>query len=116
MLLRRLTAPTRHVRHPEKGQCHRRGQFFPTVQSVACSELLTVRERDRPEENASCCDPDKDATEWQVGESKSELSRLRTSYSESFRERAASQGRQRLESSARHTDKKKRRESPPAAR
>src|SRR6266496_5830337 len=69
MLLRRLTAPTRHVRHPEKGQCHRRGQFFPTVQSVACSELLTVRERDRPEENASCCDPDKDATEWQVGES-----------------------------------------------
>src|SRR6266496_1197266 len=85
MLLRRWTAPTRHVRHPESGQCHRRGQFYPTVQSAARSELLTVRERDRPGENASCCDPDKDATKWQVGESKSELSRLHTSYSESFR-------------------------------
>src|SRR6266404_1423926 len=66
MLLQRLIAPTRHVRHPEKGRYHRRGQFYPTVRSAACSELLTVRGRDRPEENASCCDPDKDATERQV--------------------------------------------------
>src|SRR5206468_45840 len=64
--LLRLTAPTRHVRHPAKGQCHRRGQFYPTVQSAACSELLTPSERDRPEENASCCDPDKGPRERQV--------------------------------------------------
>src|SRR6266436_1114494 len=66
MLLPRWTAPTRRVRHPEKGRYHRRGQFYPTVRSAACSELLTVRGRDRPEENASCCDPDKGATERQV--------------------------------------------------
>src|SRR6266853_2840749 len=66
MLLPRLPAPTRHVRRREKGQCHRRGQFFLTVQSAACSELLTAWERDRPEENTSYCDPDKDSTERQV--------------------------------------------------
>src|SRR6266496_2037216 len=65
MLLLQWTAPTRHVCHPEKGQYHRRGQSYPTVPSAACSELLTVRERDRREENASCCDPDKGSTERQ---------------------------------------------------
>src|SRR5882724_7536944 len=53
MLLPRLPAPTRHVSHPEKGQHHHKGQFFLTVQSSACSELLTAREGDKPEENAS---------------------------------------------------------------
>src|SRR6266487_2097793 len=66
MLLQRWTAPTRHVRHPEKEQYHRKGQFFLTVQSAACSELLAAREKDKPEKNASSCDPDKDATERQV--------------------------------------------------
>src|SRR5437762_2853111 len=65
MLLQRWTAPTRHVRHPKKGQYHRRGQSYPTVPSTACSELLTARERDRPGENASCCDPDKGPTQRQ---------------------------------------------------
>jgi hypothetical protein len=41
----------RRVRRQEKGQCRRRGQFYLTVQSAAGSELLTARERDRPEEN-----------------------------------------------------------------
>src|SRR6266480_7021333 len=65
MLLQRWTAPTRHVRHPKKGQYHRRGQSYPTVPSTACSELLTARDRDRPGENASCCDPDKGPTQRQ---------------------------------------------------
>src|SRR6266481_4159668 len=53
MLSPRWTAPTRHVSHPEKGQHHHKGQSFLTVQSSACSELLTAREGDKPEENAS---------------------------------------------------------------
>src|SRR5204862_851305 len=66
MLLTRWTAPTRRVCHREKGQRRRRGRFCPTVQSAACSELLTPSERNRPEKNTSCCDPDKDPSERQV--------------------------------------------------
>src|SRR6266446_523703 len=65
MLLRRWTAPRRPLCHPEKEQCHRRGRSYPTAQSTACSELLTGPERDRPEKNASCCDPDKGPTQRQ---------------------------------------------------
>src|ERR1700686_1675038 len=65
MLLRRWTAPTRPLCHPEKEQCHRRGRSYPTAQSTACSELLTVSGKDKPEKNASCCDPDKGSTERQ---------------------------------------------------
>lgn len=66
MWLRQLTAPMRQVCHPEKEQCHRKGQFSPTVQSAAAwSELLTPSERNRPEQNASSCDPDKGQTEEQ---------------------------------------------------
>src|SRR5438105_12952184 len=55
----------RHARHPEKEQRRRRGRFYPIAQSAAWSELLTAPERDRREENASCCDPDKGPTERQ---------------------------------------------------
>src|SRR5437870_4634117 len=65
MSSRRWTAPMRRVLHPEKEQCRRRGQFCPTVQSAARSELLTAPERDRPEKNASCGYPDKGPTERQ---------------------------------------------------
>src|SRR5437867_8091952 len=62
-LLRQLTAPMRHVHRREKEQCRRKGQFCLTVQSVvAWSELLTSSEKARPEEHASCCDPDKGET------------------------------------------------------
>src|SRR5438876_11474550 len=75
ILLTRWTAPTRRVCHREKGQRRRRGRFYPTVQSVACSELLTPSERNRPVKNTSCCDPDKDTTERQVaGSQNSEAS------------------------------------------
>src|SRR5438874_12894099 len=66
ILLPRWTGPTRRVCHREKGQRRRRGRFCPTVQSAACSELLTPSERNRPEKNPSCCDPDKDQSERQV--------------------------------------------------
>src|SRR5437867_655135 len=73
-LLRQLTAPMRHVHRREKEQCRRKGQFCLTVQSVvAWSELLTSSEKARPEEHASCCDPDKGETARQG----SELARFR---------------------------------------
>src|SRR6266498_3539037 len=66
MLTRRWTAPTRHVCRREKEQRRRTGKFYPTVRSAAAwSERLTSSERDKPEEDASCCDPDKGRTEQQ---------------------------------------------------
>src|SRR5437667_10888594 len=66
MLSRPWIAPMRHVCRREKEQCRRTAQFYPTVQSAAArSELLTPSERDRPEEDASFCDPDKGPTERQ---------------------------------------------------
>src|SRR6059058_5900930 len=63
MLMRRWTAPTRPVRHRERAQCHRTEQSYPAVQSVAAwSEPLTSSEEGKPEEDASCCDPDKGLT------------------------------------------------------
>src|SRR5439155_24328825 len=74
MSLRRSIAPMRHVHRREKEQCRRKGQFCLTVQSVvAWSELLTSSEKARPEEHASCCDPDKGETARQG----SELARFR---------------------------------------
>src|SRR5438552_205132 len=63
--LRRWIAPTRHVFHREKAQYRRRGQFFPTVQSAACSELLAPPVREKPEKIASCRDRDKRPVERQ---------------------------------------------------
>ena len=66
MSMRRSIAPRRHVRRREKEQCRRTEQFYPTVQSVAAwFELLTSSEKDKPEEDASCCDPDKALRERQ---------------------------------------------------
>src|SRR4029077_33146 len=67
MLMRRWTAPMRHVCRRETVQSHRRGQSCPGVQSVAAwSEPLTSSEEDKPEEDASCCDPDKGLGERQT--------------------------------------------------
>src|SRR5205823_13324679 len=68
MLMRRWTAPTRPVCHRERAQCHRTEQSYPAVQSVAAwSEPLTSSEEGKPEEDASCCDPDKVAAKRQEG-------------------------------------------------
>src|SRR6187551_1586440 len=66
MLTQRWTAPTRLVCRQEREQRRRRGQFYPTVRSAAAwSGLLTSLEKDKPEEDASCCDPDKRGGERQ---------------------------------------------------
>src|SRR5438552_18779011 len=67
MLSPRSIAPMRHVCGREKEQRRCTKQFCLTVQSaVAWSQLLTSLERNRREENASCCDPDKGPRERQV--------------------------------------------------
>src|SRR5216110_3828998 len=67
MLSPRSIAPMRHVCGREKEQRRCTKQFCLTVQSaVAWSQLLTSWERNRREENASCCDPDKGPRERQV--------------------------------------------------
>src|SRR5260370_31255963 len=79
MLLTRWTAPTRRVCHRETGQYRRTGQFYIIDRSAACSQLLTASETDRPEKNASWCDPDKGPTERQVaGSQRSEIGRQRS--------------------------------------
>ena len=71
MSLRRLTAPMRRVCHLEKEQHPRTEQFYPIVQLVAAwSELSMSSEEDKPEEDASSCDPDKESTERQVDDQK----------------------------------------------
>src|SRR6187200_2456566 len=66
MLTRRWTAPMRRVCCREKEQRRRTGQFYPTVRSAAAwSGLLTSSEKDKPEKDASCCDPDKRGGERQ---------------------------------------------------
>src|SRR4029453_9163143 len=66
MLMQRWIAPTRHVCRREKEQRRRKGQFYLTVRSAAAwSGLLTSLEKDRPEEDASCCDSDKALRERQ---------------------------------------------------
>src|SRR5438477_3208832 len=58
-LLRRWTAPRRRVCHRAKERYRHKARSYPTVQSAACSELLAASGKDRPEENASCGNPDK---------------------------------------------------------
>src|SRR6266542_6101241 len=66
MLMRQSIAPMRRGRRWAKGRYRRTGQFYPTVPSTAAwSGLLTSSEKDKPEEDASCCDPDKGRTEQQ---------------------------------------------------
>src|SRR5947199_5409340 len=67
MLMPRSIAPMRHAHRQEKEQRRRKGQFCLTVQSaVAWSELLTSYGKARPEEHASCCNPDKGESKQQV--------------------------------------------------
>jgi hypothetical protein len=50
----------RRVRHLEKEQHRCKEEFYPIVPSVAaCFELSMSSGRDKPEEDASSCDPDK---------------------------------------------------------
>src|SRR5258707_13798683 len=65
-LTRRWTVPTRHACRREKEQRRRTKQFYPTVRSApAWSGLLASSEKDKPEEDASCFDPDKALRERQ---------------------------------------------------
>src|SRR6266516_4921566 len=66
MSLRRLTAPMRRVCHLEKEQHRCTEQFYPIVLSAAAwFELSMSSGKDKPQENASSCDPDKGQTERQ---------------------------------------------------
>src|SRR6266404_9766577 len=71
--LRRWTAPRRRACHRGKELYRHKAQSYPTVQSTACSELLTASGKERPEKNASCCDPDKDPTGQQARGQRSEV-------------------------------------------
>jgi hypothetical protein len=60
----------RRVCHLEKGQHRCAEQFYPIVQlAAAWFELSMSSEKDKPEEDASSCDPDKGSIERQVRDS-----------------------------------------------
>ena len=57
----------RRVCHLEREQHRCTEQFYPIVQlAAAWFELLTSWEKDRSEEHASCCDPDKGVMQRQA--------------------------------------------------
>src|SRR2546423_12524908 len=64
MMFQRWIAPMRHASHRSTEQRRRTKQFCSTVQSTAaCSDLPISSGRENPEENASCCHPDKRTTQ-----------------------------------------------------
>src|SRR5437660_9389969 len=73
MLLPRWTAPTRRVCYRGKAKYRHKARSYPTVQSTACSELLTAPGKDKPEKNASWGNPDKDPTAQQARRHRSEV-------------------------------------------
>src|SRR3979411_2862623 len=83
--LRRWTAPRRRACLRGREQYRHKARSYPTVQSAACSDLLTVKGKERPEKKASCRDPATGGRRTEVRSRSSEVSRLRQGYGEPMR-------------------------------